>query len=44
MKESTTVTPDEIIAHRRRRQLALADELGNVSAACRQIGVSRTRY
>jgi len=38
------VTPDQIIAHRRRRLLALADELGNVSAACRQMGVSRTRY
>ena len=38
------MTPDEIIAHRRRRLLALADELGNVSAACRQMGISRTRY
>jgi transposase InsO family protein len=43
-KESTTVTPDEIIAHRRRRLLALADELGNVAEACRQMGISRTRY
>jgi len=43
-KETTTVTPDQIIAHRRRRLLELADELGNVSAACRQMGVSRTRY
>jgi transposase InsO family protein len=41
---TTTVTPAEIIAHRRRRLLALADELGNVSAACRQMGISRTRY
>lgn len=38
------MTPDQIIAHRRRRLLQLADELGNVSAACRQMGVSRTRY
>jgi transposase InsO family protein len=38
------VTPDQIIAHRRRRLLELADELGNVSEACRQLGVSRTRY
>jgi transposase InsO family protein len=38
------VTPAEIIAHRRRRLLALGDELGNVSAACRQMGISRTRY
>jgi len=38
------VTPDQIIAHRRRRLLELAAELGNVSEACRQMGVSRTRY
>jgi transposase-like protein len=37
------VTPDQIIAHRRRRLLELAAELGNVSEACRQMGVSRTR-
>ncbi len=37
------MTPDEIIAHHRRRLLALADELGDVSAACRQRGASRTR-
>jgi len=45
-EEPTTVTPDEIIAHRhrRRRLLALDDELGNVSEACRQMGISRTRY
>jgi transposase InsO family protein len=43
-EEPITVTPVEIIAHRRRRLLELADELGNVSAACRQMGVSRTRY
>jgi transposase InsO family protein len=43
-KEPTTVTPAEIIYHRRVRLLALADELGNVSAACRQMGISRTRY
>jgi len=38
------VTPTEIIYHRRVRLLSLADELGNVSAACRQMGISRTRY
>jgi transposase InsO family protein len=38
------VTPGEIIAQRRRRLLELADELGNVSEACRLMGVSRTRY
>ncbi len=43
-KEPTTVTPAEIIYHRRVRLLALADELGNVSEACRQMGISRTRY
>ena len=41
---TTTVTPAEIIYHRRVRLLALADELGNVAAACRQMGISRTRY
>jgi transposase InsO family protein len=41
---TTTVTPTEIIYHRRVRLLALADELGNVSEACRQMGISRTRY
>src|SRR5579863_737597 len=34
----------EIIAYRRRRLLELADELGNVSAACRQMDVDRARY
>jgi transposase InsO family protein len=43
-KEPITVTPGEIIAQRRRRLLELADELGNVSEACRTMGVSRTRY
>lgn len=38
------MTPTEIIYHRRVRLLALADELGNISAACRQMGISRTRY
>ena len=38
------MTPAEIIYHRRVRLLELADELGNVSAACRQMGISRTRY
>ena len=43
-REPITVTPAEIIAHRRRRLLELADELGNVSEACRIMGVSRTRF
>lgn len=38
------MTPAEIIYHRRVRLLALADELGNVAKACRQMGVSRTRF
>ena len=38
------MTPAEIIYHRRVRLLSLADELGNVSRACRQMGISRTRY
>ncbi len=37
-------TSAEIIYHRRVRLLDLAEELGNISAACRQFGVSRTRY
>ena len=37
-------TSAEIIYHRRVRLLDLAVELGNVSAACRQLGISRTRY
>lgn len=37
-------TSTEIIFHRRVRLLELAAELGNVSEACRQFGVSRTRY
>jgi transposase InsO family protein len=43
-KEPTTVTPAEIIYHRRVRLLALADELGNAAQACRQMGISRTRF
>jgi transposase InsO family protein len=38
------VSPEEIIYHRRVRVLELAEELGNISLACRTIGVSRTRY
>lgn len=37
-------TSAEIIYQRRVRVLDLAKELGNISEACRQIGVSRTRY
>ena len=40
----TMTTSDEIIFHRRVRLLELAQELGNISAACRQLGVSRTRF
>jgi len=38
------VTPAQIIYQRRVALLALAEELGNVAAACRSFGVSRTRY
>jgi transposase InsO family protein len=38
------MTPQEIIAQRRLRVLELAGELGNVAAACRQVGVSRTSF
>lgn len=37
-------TPAQIMFDRRVRLLDLAAELGNVSAACRHLGVSRTRY
>jgi transposase InsO family protein len=38
------VTHTEIIYQRRVALLALAQELGNVAAACRSFGISRTRY
>ena len=37
-------TSDEIIFARRVRLLELAEELGNIAAACRQLGLSRTRF
>ena len=40
----TMATPTDIIFARRVRLLELAQELGNVSAACRLMGISRTRY
>ena len=40
----TMTTSAEIIYQRRVRLLDLAQELGNVSQACRQLGISRTRY
>jgi transposase InsO family protein len=38
------VTHTEIIYRRRVALLALAEETGNVAAACRSFGISRTRY
>ena len=38
------MTPADLIYQRRVRLLSLAVELGNVTAACRQLGISRTRY
>jgi hypothetical protein len=43
-EEPITVTPAEIIYHRRVRVLEHAAETGNVSATCRTFGVSRTRF
>lgn len=43
-KESITVTPDEIIYHRRLRVLEHAERTGNVSETCRVFGISRTRF
>jgi transposase InsO family protein len=40
----TMTTPTEIIFARRVRLLELAAELGNISQACRQMGISRTRF
>jgi transposase InsO family protein len=37
-------TSNDIIYQRRVQLLELADELGNVSKACRLMGISRTRY
>ena len=37
-------TSGEINYQRRVRVLALAEELGNIAKACRQVGVSRTRF
>jgi len=37
-------TSNDIIFHRRVQLLELAEELGNVSEACRLMGISRTRF
>ncbi len=37
-------TSSDTIHQRRVRLLELADELANISLACRQMGISRTRY
>ncbi len=42
-KESITVTPDEIIYHRRVRVIERASQT-SVSEACRVFGVSRTTF
>jgi transposase InsO family protein len=42
--ETITVTPADIIYHRRLAVLEHAARSGNVSQACRTFGVSRTRY
>ena len=43
-KESITVTPAEIIYHRRLRVLEHAAVSGNVAETCRVFGISRTRF
>lgn len=44
-KDTTTVTTSaDIIYQRRVRLLDLAEQLGNISEACRLMGISRTRY
>jgi hypothetical protein len=44
LEGAITVTPAEIIYHRRLAVLDHAARCGNVSEACRTFGVSRTRY
>ncbi|MGH9285830.1 MAG: DDE-type integrase/transposase/recombinase, partial [Acidimicrobiales bacterium] len=43
-KESITMTPAEIIYHRRLRVLEQAAATGNVAGTCRTFGISRTRF
>src|SRR5258706_425658 len=43
-EEPITVTPAEIIYHRRVRVLEYTEEIGNVAETCRTFGVSRTRF
>jgi transposase InsO family protein len=43
-KEPITVTPAEIIYHRRVRVLEHAKQTGNVALTCRTFGISRTRF
>ena len=40
----TMTTSDDIIHQRRVRLLELAEELDNISEACRRMGISRTSY
>jgi hypothetical protein len=44
LTEFITVAPEQIIYQRRARVVALAEELGNVSEACRVMGVSRKSF
>jgi hypothetical protein len=43
-EESITVTPAEIIYHRRLRVLEHARMTGNIALTCRTFGISRTRF
>jgi hypothetical protein len=43
-EEPITVTPSEIIYHRRVRVLAHAKESGNVALTCRTFGISRKTF
>jgi hypothetical protein len=42
--EGEPVTEHDVLVGFRLRLFTLADELGNVSAACRAIGVDRSTY
>lgn len=41
---STTGTQKDVLYRFRLRTMALAEELGNVSAACRIMGINRSTY
>ena len=43
-RKVTAKDPGEKLAHRRLTVLELAERLGNVSEACRRVGIDRTSF